>query len=460
MVLGSIWEEFLKIVREEAGSRVVETWLKAVIIVRWDSINRTIYVQAPNSFVKEWVRTHYINLFNLHLGRLLNVDNIIIVFVDQPEAIEDKHQVKEVVKVEDRNNISNNSAKLPAKNNQFKSRGYINGNYQFNSFVIGPNNSLAYSAAYAVTQKPGTLYNPLFIYGESGLGKTHLLHAIGNQIKLNNKDAIVLYQTADRFVNEFINAIRFDKTYLFKEKYKDIDVLLIDDIQFISNKDQTQEAFFHIFNSLYESHKQIVFSSDSYPRDIQGLAQRLRSRLESGLVTDIHAPTIETKIAILKKKLELNNEVVPEDVLYFIASKVDSNVRELEGSLIRVLAFSNLTNQIISLELAKKVLNNVKSKSSESVTLAEIVKVVGKKYSYTLSDLQSISKGKELAFARQISMYLMKQLTPKSLQDIGLFLKRKNHSTVVHAVNKIQKMRDADPDFNCKVKQLEEELNH
>ncbi len=461
-MLNNIWQEFLNIVNQEVGSRVVDTWFKAVTLVKWDFLKKTIYIQAPNTFVRDWIKSHYLNLFSLHLSRLFNVTEINIIFLDNDQ--------KQILNFE-KENISSTEQRLPEKiplqnklpiKGAIRDRSQINSKYQFETFVVGPNNSLAYAAAYAVTQKPGILYNPLFIYGESGLGKTHLLHAIGNEIKLKNKDAVILYQTSDRFVTEFINAIRFDKIHLFKEKYKAIDVLLVDDIQFFSNKDQTQEAFFHIFNSLYDSHKQIVFSSDNYPKHIEGIAERLRSRLEWGLVTDIHAPTLETKIAILKKKIEDNSENISDEVFHFIASKVDSNIRELEGSLIRVLAFSNLTNQPISLEIAKKVLahNNNEQKNNNIITFTNISKAVCKVYSYNLTDLQSKNKNKELSLARQITMYLMKKLTDKSLQEIGFFLKRKDHSTVLHAIHKIQKLRSNDSVFDLTLKKIEEEISN
>jgi chromosomal replication initiator protein len=462
MIVETIWQEFLKIIKDEAGSRVVDTWLKAVTLLKWDSLNKIIYIQAPNNFVKDWLKTHYNELFSLHLKRLLNVDNISIVFVDQSKDINNIEQSNSEILEEKKINVYVRNKMPTTKNNLIRRpSGYINSNYKFRTFVVGPNNSLAYSAAYAITQKPGQLYNPLFIYGQSGLGKTHLLHAIGNQIINEQKGAVVLYQTADRFVNEFINAIRFDKIHFFKEKYKGVDVLLIDDIQFISNKEQTQEAFFHIFNTLYEAHKQIVFTSDNYPKDIQGLAERLRSRLEWGLITDIHAPTLETKIAILKKKLEMSNENINEDVLYFIASRAESNVRELEGSLIRVLAFANLTNQIITLDMAKKVLGDIpirKNIMETKINFSDIAKVLSKKYSYSLTDLQSKDKNKDLSFVRQIAMYLMKQMTDKSLQEIAFFLKRKNHSTIIHAIDKIKELREKDFSLNSNLKQLEKEI--
>jgi len=273
----------------------------------------------------------------------------------------------------------------------------------------------------------------------------------------------VLYQTADRFVNEFINAIRFDKTHQFKEKYKDVDVLLVDDIQFISNKDQTQEAFFHIFNSLYESQKQIIFSSDSFPQDMKGIAERLRSRLECGLVADILLPSIETKIAILKKKAEFNNEQLPDDVAQFIAERANSNIRELEGSLIRVMAFATLTGSVISLDLAQKVLMRASglsenSRDIESVTLEKIAHVVGKSYAYTIKDLQSRSRSKKVSFARQVAMYLMKDMTSNPLSDIARFFNKKDHTTVVYAVQKVQQLSVEDQSFKQDLQNMKGKL--
>jgi chromosomal replication initiator protein len=305
-VIETIWEEFLKIVAQEAGSHVVQTWLKAVCLSQWDAFEKIVYLRAPNLFIKEWIKTNYLSLFQSHLSRLLNVDKVKVVFIEdeEPKKLNAEPTIIPAVATKDFSISIKKSSIIKRQNEKLKN--LINKNYLFDSFVVGPSNQLAYAAAHAVTEKIGKLYNPLFIYGGSGLGKTHLLHAIGNEIKSQNKKAEILYQTADHFVNEFINAIRFDKVPQFKEKYTDIDVLLIDDVQFISNKEQTQEAFFHIFNTLYESHKQIVFSSDSDPAGINGLAERLRSRFEWGLVTDIQLPTTETKIAILKRKADLN----------------------------------------------------------------------------------------------------------------------------------------------------------
>lgn len=462
-VLTDIWDEFLSIAREEAGSRVVETWFKAVSLSQWDANSKVVYLQAPNQFVKDWIKNNYLTLMQLHLGRLLNVDMPKVIFLDEAQDCKPAvvpHQEKSeptfLPAATLRSSQSTSVVKVPYPKNQ----SHINSNYIFDNFVVGPSNSLAYAAAQAVTQNCGKLYNPLFIYGGSGLGKTHLLHAIGNEIKVNNKTARVLYQTADRFVNEFISAIRFDKIHKFQEKYKDIDVLLIDDVQFISNKEQTQEAFFHIFNALYDAHKQIVFSSDTFPQDLQGLAERLRSRLAWGLVTDIYMPSLETKVAILKKKAELSNTVVNDDIAHFIASRAISNIRQLEGALVRVIAFASLTKQPVTLELARKVLLRSSSPDTTKgvVDFSAIIKCTGKYYSYSLEDFQSKSRNKQLVMVRQIVMFFMKKLTDKSLRDIGMYLGGRDHSTVMHAIDKIEKQLQVDQEFVQTLKRIEDEI--
>lgn len=323
-MVNQIWQEFLKIAREEAGSPVVETWFKAVSCLSWDYSKKTIYLKAPNQFVKEWIIKNYTHLLHNHLSRLLNEESVHVQFVDQmPQAEEiKKHNPQpqiipahvipgmqpismSVATGHSRHDLVKSSMRTTvARVDKAQVRPGLNETHTFDTFVVGPSNSLAYAAAMAVAEKPGMLYNPFFMYGPSGLGKTHLLHAIGQSIKKENKKAIIVYQTADRFVQEFIHAIRFNKTHLFEAKYKNIDVLLMDDIQFISHKEQTQEAFFHIFNTLHQAQKQIVCTSDALPGDIVGLAARMRSRLEWGLVADISMPTLETKIAIVKKRLK------------------------------------------------------------------------------------------------------------------------------------------------------------
>jgi len=317
--IDTIWKQFLTLVTEEAGSGVVETWLKAVSLHRWDALQKIAYIKAPNVFVKDWIERHYIRLFVEHLSRLYNVEAIKIVFLDNISLSTPVTDTR-VIPAQRLDTLSGRKQII---NKKAISRGsnYINEGYVFDSFVVGPNNSLAYAASHAVTEHLGTLYNPLFIYGGSGLGKTHLLHAIGNKLCEQDTNIRILYQSAERFVHEFIYAIRFDKVHAFRERYKNIDMLLIDDVQFISNKEQTQEAFFHIFNSLYEANKQIVFSSDSYPADIVGLAGRLCSRFLWGLVTDIQIPNLETKIAILTQKADDQGARLNDEVIHYIAAQ-------------------------------------------------------------------------------------------------------------------------------------------
>lgn len=465
-MLSKIWEQFLTIVSQEAGSRVVETWLKAVSFYQWDSQHKIVYLLAPNTFVKEWLKSNYTTLFEVHLKRLLHVDSLKIVFIDAP----DSKAVDQATKSQSIN-TSNGSAIIPArvtstqgatglvkKKTPKGGRYHINKNYRFETFVKGPNNQMAYAAAQAITQKLGKLYNPLFIYGGSGLGKTHLLHAIANEINNRYEGIEILYQPAERFVNEFINAIRFDKVHAFQAKYKSIDVFLVDDIQSISNKEQTQEAFFHIFNAMYDAHKQIVFTSDSYPADIDGLAERLQSRLAWGLVADIQVPTTETKIAIIKRKADVNNQEIPDDVANFIASRVNSNIRELEGALIRIIAFASLTKQPVSLELAKKVLLRPSSTSQTVIDFSRIVSSIESHYAYGLSDLRSRNRSKQLSLARQVAMYCMKKFTTKSLHEIAFYLNRQDHSTVIHAYRQIEQRLKDDAGFNQKLSKIEQDL--
>jgi len=461
LLTDTIWPEFLAIVREEVGSRVVETWFKAILFYRWDAPQKTVYLRAPNTFVKEWVTSHYQKLFETHLGRLLNEQTITVLFINTAtteEIIPARALPPETTK----QSPSAAPAVRPATAARpvLRQRSSINTLYQFNNFIVGPHNSLAYAAAYAITENPGKLYNPFFIYGDSGLGKTHLLQAIGNQIKERDKNFRILYQGADRFVNEFINAIRFDKVYQFEARYKDVDMLLIDDIQFLSNKEQTQEAFFHIFNTLHQAQKQIVFTSDSLPGDIAGLAHRMRSRLESGLVADISIPTLETKIAIIKKKAEEHAEPMGDDIADYIASTIHSNVRELEGALIRVFAFASLTKQPLTLELAQKVLLRTHEVKSTGADLHKIGATVAKFFDYSLQELKSPRRDKDVTLARHVTIYFMKQMTSHSLREIGKFLDRKDHSTILHAIEKVNDRREKDMAFSQLLIRLERQIAH
>ena len=486
-----IWEDFLKIIREEAGSQVVETWFKAAYFEQWNPEEKLVTLRLPNQFVSSWIQEHYIPLLRTHLGRLLHTNALkfqfncnrpgilqeeplhpepqdgsrtiipasVLTTENKHDTLQQKQTTQQPQKSQALQTIRQGTAlETTSKTKPKKIGGHINEAYLFDSFAVGPSNSLAHAAAYAVCQSLGKTYNPLFIYGGTGLGKTHLLHAIANESRQRNPSVVVHYETADSFMTEFINSIRFDKNHAFREKYQKIDLLLVDDIQFFSNKEQTQETFFHIFNILYEQQKQIVLSSDTFPKEIVGLQNRLKSRLEWGLVVDIQIPDIETKIAILRKKADQHTLRLPDDVADFIASRSMSNIRELEGALVRVGAFSALTNQPITLELAKRILLHLSDRKKEGVMLNNVLKVIVDHYDISVSCLKSKKRHKDISVVRQVAFYMMKKLTFCSLQAIGEFLGGRDHSTVIHAITKVENLLTTDPAFAQKLRALEQEI--
>ena len=331
--------------------------------------------------------------------------------------------------------------------------------YVFETFVVGTSNEFAHAAARAVAERPSQSYNPLFLYGGVGLGKTHLLHAIGHHIQRQRPRLRVMYLVAEQFVNELINSIRFDRMPAFRERYRTIDVLLIDDIQFIAGKERTQEEFFHTFNTLYTSQKQIILSSDSSPRQIPTLEERLRSRFEWGLIADIQPPELETKEAILRRKAELEGVALPDEVAHFIARRVRSNIRELEGLLNRVIAFSMLTGKPLSPALAKETLKDILPEDGRRVSGQEIVKHVAKHYGLKVSEIKSRSNSRQVAFPRQVAMYLCKRLTELSYPEIGKLFNDKHHSTVMYSVAKIEELRESDRDLDRALQTFQERLS-
>jgi chromosomal replication initiator protein len=334
----------------------------------------------------------------------------------------------------------------------------LNPRYTFDTFVVGKSNELAHAAASSVVEDPGMRYNPLFLYGGVGLGKTHLMQAVGNAILHKNPGVKVAYVTSEFFMNELVSAIRFDRIHQFRSRYRSIDVLLIDDIQFIANKERTQEEFFHTFNALYDSRKQLIISSDCPPREIPTLEERLRSRFEWGLLADIQPPDLETKIAILQKKAELENADVPEEVMMLIASRVRSNIRELEGCLIRLVFYSSLTRKPIGIEMAKEALADLLEKQEKVITIRQIQERVANYYNISLKELNSRSNTNRIAYPRQVAMYLAKNLTNSSLPEIGKQFGGKHHSTVLHSIRKIEAKRKEDDSFNTQVNNFIESL--
>jgi chromosomal replication initiator protein len=326
--------------------------------------------------------------------------------------------------------------------------GGLNPRYTFDTFIVGPSNQFAHAACRAVAEAPSRSYNPLFIYGGVGLGKTHLMHAVGHYVLQHDASLKLTYISSERFMNEMINAVRYDRILDFRERYRSVDVLLVDDIQFVSGKEGTQTEFFHTFNALYDAQKQIVLSSDRPPHEIPALEERLRSRFEWGLIADIQPPDLETKVAILKRKAETEAVPLADNVAMYIAGRIKSNIRELEGSLIRLIAYASLTGREITLELTQEVLKNVIEQDDKAVTIETIQKHVADYYQLKVVDLKSRNNSKSVAMPRQIAMYVCKSLTHASLPEIGRSFGGKHHSTVIHSIKKVEDLRKKDGDFN------------
>ncbi len=448
-MLEGVWRDFLTIMRQEAGSQVVETWLKAVSLYYWDAQQKIVYLKVPNAFVKEWVKNNYASLLQTHLCRLLNVESLRIVFIDGKSDFVPARPVA--------------TTSLPVQ----RSRGAavrckeqsVNGHHVFETFVVGPHNALAYEAVQAIIKNPGVVYNPLLLCGGSGVGKTHLLHALMHEFREHHQNSFVLYQTADRFMDEFIRAIRTDRAHRFQARYRHADLFILDDFQLIANKEQTQEAFFHIFNCLYELRRQIVVSCDAYPKNLPGIANRLRSRLDSALIADMQMPAFEPRLAIVKNKARALDVSLDESVARLLATHQTESVRELEGLLIRTVALASLTKQEITTELAKEVLDRRISRRRTRIIAPErIIKQVCVHFRYSLQDLRSTKRGREISLVRQVAMYLLKRLTGKPLRDIGNFLYRKDHSTVIHAINKVERMMETDTFFAADIQNLMQTL--
>lgn len=444
----SVWDKATKIIQEKVSKQNFDTWIKPIKIVAME--DKCVQLAVPNKFFKDWLMDNYLSMIknSLHSVVGINVD-IDIDFI----LSKDKEKKPEAALLPFEPNKNQNEA-APARN---KYISYLNNNYTFDRFVVGPSNQFAHAASIAVGKQPAKNYNPLFIYGGSGLGKTHLLNAIGLMTIDSHPDLHVMYVSAEAFMNEMINSIRYDQMPRFREKYRNIGCLLIDDIQFLAGKDRTQEEFFHTFNTLHDSGKQIVVTSDKFPKDIPNLEGRLRSRFEWGLIADIQPPEIETKIAIIEKKMQENKFELSPAVTHYIASHVESNVRELEGFLIRISAYSSLTNRAIDLDLVKEVLKTlVKHNNKQEVSVEEIIKVVAGKMNVKISDVKAHNKNKNLVLARQISMYLARKLTNFSYPDIGQKIGGRDHSTVIYANNKILKTIESDLNFKNMIQDIED----
>ena len=431
--LKELWEKTLNIIKGELTEVSFNTWIKSCEPISISS--NTIKISVPNSFTQDILEKRYkdlvINSIEVACSKTYNLEFLIA------SEIQDAEELEEKTKQPKKDNMT------VVVNDEMSST--LNPKYTFNSFVIGNSNRFAHAASLAVAESPAKAYNPLFIYGGVGLGKTHLMHAIGHYILQNNPNAKVVYVSSEKFTNELINAIKDDKNEEFRTKYRSVDVLLIDDIQFIAGKERTQEEFFHTFNTLHEANKQIILSSDRPPKEIPTLEDRLRSRFEWGLIADIQAPDFETRMAILKKKADVEKLNVPNEVMVYIATKIKSNIRELEGALIRIVAYSSLTNREITVDLASEALKDIISnKQNKSITIDLIQDVVATYYNLRVEDLKSQRRTRNVAYPRQIAMYLSRKLTDMSLPKIGEEFGGRDHTTVIHAYEKISESLNRD----------------
>ncbi|HEV2905291.1 MAG TPA: chromosomal replication initiator protein DnaA [Pyrinomonadaceae bacterium] len=432
----SIWDQILTRVETKVNRHSFYTWFKPTAFV--SDGGSAITVRVPNPLFKDWLTKHYSVVLTEALAEVRR-GGASLVFVAEGAVV-----------------TASTSEGPPPPGDELDAlvettavaAGGLNQRYTFDTFIVGPSNQFAHAACRAVAEAPSRSYNPLFIYGGVGLGKTHLMHAIGQYLLEHNPGLKLTYISSERFMNEMINALRYDRILDFRERYRSVDVLLVDDIQFVSGKEGTQTEFFHTFNALYDAQKQIVLSSDHPPHEIPALEERLRSRFEWGLIADIQPPDIETRVAILKRKAEAEGVPLPDGVAMYIAGRIKSNIRELEGSLIRLIAYASLTGREISLELTQEALKNVIDQDTRAVTIETIQRFVSDYYQLKIGDLKSRNNSKSIAMPRQIAMYLCKSLTHASLPEIGRSFGGKHHSTVIHSLKKVEEMRKTSEDFN------------
>ena len=440
MDIVSLWKKTLQLIKGEVASASFETFFKNTVPIETNSNELTLL--APTEFAEDILRTRYLNLIESCLSQLTSNKFEI-------KIISDSNEVELNPLKTSNNSTTNNSTNI------IKNYPRLNPKYTFDTFVIGSSNRFAHAACVAVAESPAKAYNPLFLYGGVGLGKTHLMHAIGHYIIKQQNDAKVVYVSSEKFTNELINSIKNDKNEEFRNKYRNIDVLLIDDIQFIAGKEGTQEEFFHTFNALHEANKQIIISSDRPPKEIPTLEDRLRSRFEMGLIADIQPPDFETRIAILRTKAQIENIDVPNEVMNYIATYIKSNIRELEGALTRVVAYSSLINKAISYDLAVEALKDIVTTSeSQEISVNKIKEKVSTVFGIKMDDFNSKKRTRVIAYPRQIAMYLSRELTDLSLPKIGNEFGGRDHTTVIHAHDKISKDIEKDSELKEKIDKI------
>ena len=461
MTISTIWDQVLSRIEDQVGKHSFSTWFKPTTLL--SDGGHSLSISVPNPLFVEWLPKHY----SVVLGEALRDvgrPDVKLVFVPGGSGDQPREPAKEaasgvsgtapsIVRVSSRQ-ADVTDANDDAVSTVPQRAGSLIPRYTFDTFIVGPSNQFAHAACRAVAETPSRSYNPLFIHGGVGLGKTHLMHAIGHYVVQHQPGLVLTYISSERFMNEMINAVRFDRILDFRSRYRSVDVLLVDDIQFVSGKEGTQNEFFHTFNALHDAQKQIVISSDRPPHEIPALEERLRSRFEWGLIADIQVPDVETKAAILKRKAEEEGVPLPNDVAMYMASRIKTNVRELEGSLIRLIAYSSLTSKPLTMELATEVLRSVIDHDEKAVTIEQIQKFVADYYHLKLHELKSRNNSKSVAMPRQVAMYLCKALTHASLPEIGRSFGGKHHSTVIHSIKKVEEMRKKSGDFDKTVGNL------
>lgn len=444
MSIDAVWQEALHYIQGKVPKQVYDTWFIPVHLDRIE--NSTAHIGVPNKFFGDWLSTHYGPLLAEAVAAARGGGNLAVSFVifQKPSGRSIEPQAL----------LSATKASGQAKSR----RGILlNPRYTFKNFVVGAGNQFAHAACMAVAEQPGKAYNPLFIYGGVGLGKTHLLNAIGNHVA-EKTDLRIAYLTTEQFTNEVINSIRYDKMMDLRKRYRHIDMLMIDDIQFLVGKERTQEEFFHTFNALYEGHKQIVLSSDRFPKDMPDIEERLRSRFEWGLIADLQPPDVETRIAILRKKSEDEGVTLPEDVIQFLSTTMKSNIRELEGSLVRLGAYASLTGQVITLDMAKNVLRDLIGDKKKIVAMDDIQEAVCNQFHVRMNELKSRRRSKTLVHPRQIAMYLCRELTDASYPEIGRQFGGKDHTTIIHACRQVAKAKETDAALHTTLETLKEQI--
>ena len=445
MTSATIWQEALARIQGKVAKQVYDTWFMPICLEKIEG--STAQLGVPNKFFGDWLSQHYKPLLMEAISVARGGEETLITFTlsrkqptGQPET--------------DGSSVLTSRQATGAR---LKRGIQLNSKYTFENFVVGAGNQFAHAACMAVAEQPAKTYNPLFIYGETGLGKTHLLNAIGNYVA-ERTSLRIAYLTTEQFTNEVINSIRYDKMMDLRKRYRHIDMFMIDDIQFLAGKERTQEEFFHTFNALYEAHKQLVLSSDRFPKDMPDIEERLRSRFEWGLIADIQTPDVETRIAILRKKSEDEGITLPEDVTQFIAATLKNNIRELEGSLVRLGAYASLTGQVITLEMAKNVLRDLIGAKKKIVSMDDIQETVGARFHVKVSDLKSRRRSKTLVHPRQIAMYLCRELTDSSYPEIGRQFGGKDHTTIIHACKQVIKAKDSDSALSATLDSLKDQI--